>query len=209
MGFSSCKDKTKEFDVVYEVELVSLWSENTHPTDFPSSPHMSKIVGFSHVTGYNHYSNGSFASVGIKEMAEQGKVLKLKNEFEDLKDDGTCLDILSGSELAFDSPGTSNVATIGMDNEHTSVTMVSMIAPSPDWFVGINASLKDGSGSWIDELDVPVNTYDSGTDAGTSFSSSNNAESPFKVVSFITDGPLAEGSDTVVNMGYFRFKRIK
>ena len=41
----------------YEVTFEGLWSEKTHPKDFPSSRwllHFSDIIGASHSAGYRH-----------------------------------------------------------------------------------------------------------------------------------------------------------
>ena len=207
ISFTSCNKKKQDFDIVYEVEFISNWSQGTHPTDFPSNAHMSPIIGISHTSGYHHYLSGDISTSGVKQMAETGMTSTIESEFNSLKNSGMALDIIKGE--SFDSPGTSEKAYIGVDEEHSDVTIMSMVAPSPDWFVGIKTSLKDGSGSWVENLCVRVITYDAGTDDGVTFTSNDSPVTPFDDISTIIDGPLTEGTDTVQNMGYFNFKRIK
>lgn len=203
----SCNKKKQDFDIVYEVEFVSTWSQGTHPTDFPSNAHMSPLIGISHTSGYEHYKIGEISSAGVKSVAETGNTSAIESEFNSLKSSGVVLDIVKGE--VFDSPGTSEKAYIGVDPEHAHVTVMSMIAPSPDWFVAVKTSLKDASGSWVENLCIRVNTYDGGTDTGTTFTSADMPISPYDPIELLRDGPLTEGTDTVMNMGYFNFKRIK
>ena len=51
--------------------------------------------------------------------------------------------------------------------EYPLVTLITMIAPSPDWFVGVaGLSLLDGSGRWRKRVDVDLYPYDAGTEDG-------------------------------------------
>lgn len=206
-GIFSCNKKKQDFDIVYEVEFVSTWSQGTHPTNFPSNAHMSPLIGISHTAGYEHYKLGEISSAGVKSVAETGNTSVIESEFNNLKNSGVVLDIVKGE--VFDSPGTSEKAYLGLDPEHSNVTVMSMIAPSPDWFVGVKTSLKDASGAWVENLCVRVSTYDGGTDSGATFTSPNMPISPYDPIDFLREGPLTEGTDTVMNMGYFNFKRIK
>ncbi|MBT8303463.1 MAG: T9SS type A sorting domain-containing protein, partial [Bacteroidia bacterium] len=70
---------------------------------------------------------------------------------------------------------------------------VSMVAPSPDWFIAINSlELRSGNpainNGWKDDFTMDVFAYDAGTDDGYDYGSSNNASSPFVPVSLITLG---------------------
>ena len=97
-----------------------------------------------------------------------------------------------------------------MKEGYQNVTVISMIAPSPDWFVSATTSLLDPvDGLWYDEVIAHAISYDAGTDSGASFNSADQVTDPVEVVSYLDMGPLTEGTDTVVNMGYFKFTRIK
>ena len=48
-----------------------------------------------------------------------------------------------------------------------------MIAPSPDWFVGIHGVDLRPGGVWAREIVVDLDPYDSGTDSGVNYTSGN------------------------------------
>ena len=46
------------------------------------------------------------------------------------------------------------------------VTLVSMLAPSPDWFVGMSGLNLIENGDWVAEKVVVLQPWDAGTDSG-------------------------------------------
>jgi hypothetical protein len=48
-------------------------------------------------------------------------------------------------------------------------TIVTMVAPSPDWFAGASGLPLFANGAWVDQLVVPMHPYDAGTDSGAGF----------------------------------------
>ena len=81
------------------------------------------------------------------------------------------------------------------------VTLATMIAPSPDWFVGVSGlSLQDDHddhGHWLDSHTVDLFPYDAGTEEGTMFSFDNADSMPAgsimsaKDVAPFSDQPIA------------------
>jgi hypothetical protein len=206
--FSCKKEKVERFSVVYEVEFISTWSATSHPTDFPSDPHFSPFMATSHLSSASLFIEGLDASEGLINLAETGNTDQLDEELQVMINLGQSLDKVKGNR--FDSPGTSGKAQIGMRAGYQNVSIVSMIAPSPDWFVAATTSLLDPvDGLWYDEVIANAVSYDVGSDSGNTFTSANQAISPIEAVSYINQGPLTEGQDTVVNMGYFKFTRIQ
>ncbi len=65
-----------------------------------------------------------------------------------------------------------------------------MIAPSPDWFVGVSGlSLRSGD-SWINELSVDLDPYDAGTDSGISYEDPDADTDPQDPIAQITGFPF-------------------
>ena len=64
---TSCSGKAK-----YHLKFDALWSKSTHPTDFPSDPHFSPLIGATHKYTYKFWSEFVRASPGVKEVAEKG-----------------------------------------------------------------------------------------------------------------------------------------
>ncbi len=60
-----------------------------------------------------------------------------------------------------------------------------MVAPSPDWFVGVSGlSLWDGD-AWIESLSVDLKPYDAGTEQGDAFSLANPATVPQELIAML------------------------
>ncbi|MFT4969416.1 MAG: hypothetical protein ACI9O4_001163 [Chitinophagales bacterium] len=209
LSLNACtKDQIDRFSVVYEVEFVSTWSASSHPTDFPSGAHFSPFVAVSHLSSSRLFIEGLSASEGLRNVAETGNTDKINEELEFFVNTGEGLDVIQGNR--FDSPGNSSKIQLGLREGYHYVTAVSMIAPSPDWFVSATTSLQDQTdGLWYDEVTSYVISYDAGSDDGTSFSSANSPLDSIEPVTYLSEGPLTEGLDSVVNMGYFKFTRIK
>lgn len=58
-----------------------------------------------------------------------------------------------------------------------------MIYPSPDWFVGVSGlELCLGNGSWVEEKVLNLYPYDSGTDSGPTYISSDQPTIPKEAI---------------------------
>lgn len=185
----------------YQVTFNSSWSQASHPTDFPLNAHFSGLIGGLHTDGVSFWGAGAPASTGIKDMAELGSKSALMQEVQAAITAGTANAVLSGGGLG-SSPG-SVTMTFDVDAAYPLVTLVSMLAPSPDWFVGVSGlSLREG-GAWVPSVVVPLVVHDAGTDSGPTYAAPNQPTLPPVPISPIDYGPLA--SNNVV--GTFTFVR--
>ena len=172
LGMLAASPVIGQDSVEYEFEFVAEWSLQTHPTDFPGNPHFSPIVGSTHTQAGSIWQAGGIASAGIEQMAETGATSILRGEILGLISDGFADQYLTLGGT-FNSPG-SRAATVSIDAEFPLISIVSMLAPSPDWFVGIHdVDLRPG-GVWAREIILDIDPYDSGTDAGISYNSGNS-----------------------------------
>jgi hypothetical protein len=93
----------------------------------------------------------------------------------------------------------------------SAITITSMIAPSPDWFIGVDALDLYAGGTWINSLVVPLAMYDAGTEQGLIPSGNNPETSPLEPVSHLTYNPVSgnyersAGTDIV---GSFTFELL-
>ena len=181
---------------IYRVTFNATWSATTHPTDFPSgSEHFSPLVGAVHNDSASFWASGETASRGIEQMAETGGTGVLMNEIRAEMPDNA-ISIVRGPQLSR-SPASTTISEVLVTLDHPLITLVTMIAPSPDWFVGTaGQSMQDEFGQWVDELTFVLYPYDSGTDDGTSYRSPNADSSPkqaikrLKGVSPFSDEPI-------------------
>ena len=82
-----------------------------------------------------------------------------------------------------------------------------MIAPSPDWFIGVHDLPLFDDGQWVEDLSVDLFPYDAGTEDGTGYSTGNPASNPKVNIFRITGAPFLNGGE-LRRLGTFRFQRI-
>ena len=85
------------------------------------------------------------------------------------------------------TPGNLTLTDIHVDQYRSLVSLITMIFPSPDWFLGIsNVDMCNPmTGEWREEYSRDLLPYDSGTDDGTSFESDNSQSDPRKNIFLI------------------------
>ena len=160
----------------YRVVFNATWSRSTHPADFPSGAHFSPLIGAVHNGGATFWALGDTATRGIEVMAETGATGPLTAEINAAIPDGA-LAVVNGRGIG--SPASTTINGVAVREDFPRVTLVTMIAPSPDWFVGVaGLSLLADDGRWADELQVILYPLDSGTDSGTTYRSANRNTSP-------------------------------
>ncbi|MEN8008382.1 MAG: spondin domain-containing protein [Candidatus Krumholzibacteriota bacterium] len=175
----------------YTVTFDATWSALTHPTDFPPNPHFSGLVGGTHDNSVSFWDEGSLASLGIKRMAEWGSQVDLLAEVQAAIDAGMAETTIADDPL-WTVPGTTSI-DIQLTPQFPLVTMVAMIAPSPDWFIGVrNLDLAPG-GIWVEELVVDLFAFDSGTDSGVAYTSPDQPTVPPVPVFPINGYPFEPG----------------
>ncbi len=173
-------------DAMYSVTFNATWNAGTHPTDFPANAHFSPLIGGTHNDSVRFWTPGQLASPGIQNMAETGNTSPLDAEIGDAISAGTAEYLLSGSGTT--SPGSVSLE-FGINSSHPLVSLVSMVAPSPDWFVGVTGLNLYRNGSWIDTT-IQLNPWDAGTDNGATFTSPNSPSMPHAAISAITVPPF-------------------
>jgi len=189
---------------LYSITFSATWSATTHPNDFPSgSEHFSPLIGTVHNDSVSFWASGETASAGIEQMAETGGTGSLTREIRD-EMPGNALSVINGRQLGT-SPASTTISEVLVTLDHPLVTLVTMIAPSPDWFVGTTGqSLQNEFGQWVDELVFVLYPYDSGTDDGTSYRSPNADSSPKQPIRGLRG--ISPFSDEPI--GTYTFKRI-
>ncbi len=187
--------------VEYEVTFDATWSAQTH-TNFPPNPHFSGLIGATHDDGYVMWQSGQLATAGIENMAETGSKSPLNTEINTEILAGTAYSQISGGGISL-SPGVVS-KTFSAHSAHGTVSLVSMIAPSPDWFVGVAGLELYKDGKWRGEVVVELPPYDAGTDSGVDFTSPNADTNPAESISLITGFPFTGDPP----LGTFTFRLI-
>lgn len=192
---------------VYQVTFTSSWSQQTHPYEYPiGSSHFSGLIGATHNALVNFWQSGEIATNGIENMAESGSKSLLITEINFQIDNGNAQHLLSAGGIG-SSPG-EVMFTFEISQQHPFVTLVSMIAPSPDWFVGVSKLSLIANGQWLEHLVVPLFAYDAGTDSGTRYTSPNSDTQPKASIQRIETLPFLVNSE-VPSIGTFTFERLE
>ncbi|MEM7800628.1 MAG: spondin domain-containing protein, partial [Chloroflexota bacterium] len=189
-GVSGQEASTATYEIVFE----STWSPQTHPfVGFPSNEHYSPLIGATHNDAMVFWEVGGFATDGIELMAETGGTSDLRDEVDDAINNGMADQIVSGTGMS-SSPSSISIDSITVSSDFPNLTLVSMIAPSPDWFIGVGSlSLQDDDDQWINTLEVPLFPYDAGTEEGDTYSLNNDPTNPQEAISRIAgQSPFSE-----------------
>jgi hypothetical protein len=120
-------------------------------------------------------------------MAETGSTFLLSAEINAAIGAGTAGALVLGAGIP--SPGSTSVS-LTVTEEFDRVTLVTMIAPSPDWFVGVHDVDLLVNCDWIDSLTVDLFAYDAGTDSGLAFTSADQDTNPADPIALMTGGPF-------------------
>ena len=195
-----------ELNARYKLTFNATWSVQTHPNEFPASAHFSGLIGMAHNTNAMLFANGELASDGIKNMAETGSKNPLEAEIQNFISNGTGFTLISGGGIG-SSPGEVSLE-FDIIISHSLVSVVSMLAPSPDWFIAVsNIDLFDNDG-WVTSKTITVDIYDAGTDDGATFSSPDDPTIPRVPIFEITTPPLAV-NNVVAPLGSITFTKIE
>jgi hypothetical protein len=190
----------------YQVTFDATWSRATHPSNaFPANPHFSGLIGATHKRGLRLWEDSELASAGIEAMAERGSKSPLDQEIERAISQGRAENLLSGGGIDR-SPGSVSL-NFRVSLDQPAVTLVTMLAPSPDWFAGVSALDLLQNGDWIEELVVELHPYDAGTDSGDTYEARDRDTAPPAPISRIEEPPLQVGG-SVPPVGTFTFRRL-
>merc|ERR1719483_666942 len=173
----------------YDVEFTAIWTQSTSPKFWVENAHFSRIVGWSSAEVINMEGQLASSLPGIQAQAETGSpnewasTLASRFGFVAVGNRGT--GTVDGYEL-------SDTVQLTIDPSQPYASFTAMVAPSPDWFVYGNGAPLCNENGWVESLEIEASyILDAGTDAGTDFTSDNEAEDPPVVITSLGEqGPM-------------------
>lgn len=172
----------------YRITFMPDFTQANFPEDYPANPAFSGIFVAVHAPDKSVFKVGQLASDGVKSLAEDGSNTALDVELSS-QGTGDSVDFVVFSLASSGGPTENQSIEIIIDPEKTSLSFLSSLTPSPDWFVGVDGfSLIESANSLITTAEVTVNPFDAGTDSGTTYLSADNPTNPPVSISEI-DGP--------------------
>lgn len=195
----------------YKLEFKTVWDAANFPTNFPAGRHFSPPVGMTHNDQVELWQSSGIATAGFKVMAETGDTAPLATEVESFKQKSFAEHVILGTGIS--SSMDSSDLNFSVSQSHPMVSIVSMLAPSPDWFVGVKNLNLFENGSWKQSVTIQLVVYDAGTDNGLVFTSANSETQPqAPIVRLTTDASETDFSnglhrDTQRAIATFTFTR--
>jgi hypothetical protein len=150
------------------------------------------------------WAPGGIASAGVEAMAEEGRTSPLDAEVQAAIAAGTAFGLIEGGSIGR-SPGVAT-ATFEIGRDSPFVSLVSMVAPSPDWFVGVDSLSLVEAGDWVDRKIVTLPPWDAGTDGGSTYTSPDQDTQPRQAIRALTGHPVGFAG-AVAPFGTFTFRR--
>lgn len=177
----------------YTITVTTIWNTTDH-TSIPNDPHWSPLSGATHKAPNDILEFGTTAptSNGIKDIAETGSTTNFEIEINANSDADQYLQTGFSPRGANDSEATLNVT---VNENFPYITLVSMVAPSPDWFIATNSeNLRSGNNNinngWKGTYTIDMFAYDAGTDDGTDYESGNSVSNPRQNISMVSGAPI-------------------
>ena len=166
---------------VYTVTFQGNWTTASTPGGVVGSAHFTTLIGAVHNDRVTFWEPGGKATAGVEYVAELGHTGMFESE---INANSNAVSVIRKSVARGGTGRATFEVTVSRD--YPVVTLLSMIGPSPDWFVGISGqSLLDAQGEWESRLEIDLFPYDAGTEEGTEFSLNNPATFPQGVITSI------------------------
>ncbi|KAH0554570.1 hypothetical protein KQX54_011476 [Cotesia glomerata] len=156
--------------------VMMLQNEETEDTRMSSR----ELRGRTHDSTYTLYRLGERLSPGAMQYVETGRTDSLDTG----GDSPNILDVFGGPGIPQGEGST--VTRTFLDGNHTLVSMMARINPSPDWFVGVDSFQLCVEGNWVDTVTVELDPLDGGTDNGFTFTAANWPTNPQGIAYRIT-----------------------
>ena len=165
----------------YTIVVKSTWTKANHPFEYPSAnpisgPHFSGVIGAAHNASYAIFAEGTSPTPGLERLSEQGKHDPLDAEINAATATGTAGPLFSTGPLREFTD--SLVGTVQVDSAHPMVSLVMMIAPSPDWFTGVSSVNLMENGAWVTSRTLDLLAFDSGGDDGATYKAGDKDNDP-------------------------------
>ena len=159
---------------IYTVTFKGNWNTTSTPGGVVGSAHFTTLIGAVHDSDVTFWAAGGTATAGVEGVAELGATGTFKSEI-------TAAGAAVKSTVQASGTAATGTRTfeVTFSRTHPLLTLLSMIGPSPDWFVGVSGlSLLDASNAWRSSYTRDLFPYDAGTEDGEEFSLSNDPTSP-------------------------------
>jgi hypothetical protein len=191
--------------VKYAVEVDATWTAKSHPLEYPGDAHFSGLIGATHNAKFRIFSDGGTATDGLEALSERGSHAPLDAEIKRGIESGSVGALFESGPL-FEFPGKIG-STFTADEAHPNVSVVMMVAPSPDWFTGVSNVALRKNGKWVEKVTLKLWAWDAGTDHGTTYKD-DDADAQPRQSTRLAAGAHFLGKDGLKPVGTITFTRV-
>ena len=170
--------QTSDDSATYTVTFQGNWTTASTPDGVVGGAHFTTLIGAVHNAMVTFWAPGGTATTGVENVAELGSTSTFQSE---INANSNAVSVIRNGVGGGGRGSATFEVTVTRD--HPLVTLLSMIGPSPDWFVGVSGrSLLDAQAQWQSRLEIDLFPYDAGTEEGAEFSLGNAATSPREAI---------------------------
>jgi Spondin_N len=192
-------------DANYKIEITGQWKAPGFTV--PPGAHFTYFTGMVHNSATHMWENGKLASKGVEYIAEQGYILEAIAEI-----DTNIANKKAIASFLIPPPDITAKITgnIYCNSNFSYISCQSMIAPSPDWFVGVDGFNLFQNKNWIADTTINLYVYDAGTEDGDVFGYANPETVPQQKISKLIPSNatvLANGNSSLGPIATIRFIR--
>lgn len=166
----------------YNITFTNYWNSGDHSvgTSFPgSNAHWSDLVGVNHNSNITFLELGGTATTGVENIAELGNQSVFQSvDVQNAIDANNAEQFIDGGDLFLNAGTEININGLQISEDYPLLTLLSMIAPSPDWMMAVNSINLRSGGTWETSIVMDIFPYDAGTEDGSTYSLSNSATNP-------------------------------
>ncbi len=172
---------TDALEVTYRITFQGNFTPEMQPSaTFPANPHFSPIVIATHNSNYDMFPLGKLATKGVQNVAERGRANQLLRELTQESNQNHILHFHRSSS-SFDGENSVHL-NISANEKNPYLSVISMLAPSPDWIVGISKFSLVENGYFLTRKVIPLYPIDAGTDSGKDYTSRDIITSPQETI---------------------------
>ena len=184
----------------YNISVTTTWNATDHGSsalgnNLPNDPHWSALALVTHKNRNEFLQLGGLASQGVQNIAELGANASFQSQVNEAILAANADQSLQSGFSPRGSSSSTSINSITVSETYPLVTFLSMIAPSPDWFIAVNSeTLRSGNDTvnngWKDTYSIELFAYDAGTDDGLDYDSNNAPSNPKVGIFMINAAPL-------------------
>lgn len=174
----------------------------------PAGVHFTNFAGMVHNADGELWKPGKLATKGVENVAETGSTTAILLEIDSVIRTKNALSL-----ILFTPPSATGMkkSTIYCNSNYSMISVASMIAPSPDWFIGLSGLNLFTNKKWVADTTVQLFVYDSGTEEGDVFGYSNpptTPQQPIKLLDASAATVLANSNSSLKAIAEIRLLKL-